>query len=269
MYKFGQLIQAIDDYVVIATAKQVYGPYKKDNGRQFVIVRDENETRTVSYPKWLMEQKLGRRLDPDKETVHHLDGNHSNNDENNLEIIPRKEHSANDTRRVKQVQFKCDMCGKDFERSPRLVRDKSRKGAVGIFCGRSCSGRHNRLRQLNQLDILPEAQPYIESEYYKRRPVKASIDHLIEKYSQLDPWEPNNQLVNKPKVNYPIPITDLSFDQRQRIQNNLNDKNNEVKEDGLWGPITMRNLENYERMHGLWVSKPYTINFFTLNKLLH
>jgi hypothetical protein len=39
-----------------------------------------------------MEAKLGRPLQPD-EVVHHIDGDHTNNKPNNLEVMDRKEHT--------------------------------------------------------------------------------------------------------------------------------------------------------------------------------
>ena len=55
--------------------KKVYGPYRKSDGRQIVIIKDINGTRTVSFPKYIMEEHLGRELHPDKETVDHIDFN--------------------------------------------------------------------------------------------------------------------------------------------------------------------------------------------------
>ncbi len=40
----------------------------------------------------LMEKKLGRELTSDEE-VHHIDGNHLNNDLANLEVLSKSEHS--------------------------------------------------------------------------------------------------------------------------------------------------------------------------------
>lgn len=266
MEKYAKLIEAIDNFERLASEEVVHGPYKKENGREIVIVIKDGIRRTMTYARYLMEKALGRTLDPDKETVHHLNGDVNDNRLDNLELIDRKKHSSNDTRRVKLIKFKCDMCGNKFERSPRLVRDKSKKGAIGIFCSRSCAGKHNRMRQLGKVKKFPKKQPYIESKYYKKRPV-AYIEYLLEKFAQYDPWEPNVGLADNPKDNYPIVVNKLTFKQIQSIQNKLNDENNEVKEDGIWGPITMRNLQNYERMNGLWISKPYTINRFTLNHL--
>jgi hypothetical protein len=152
---------------------KIHGPYKQQNGRQFVIViEDDGERRTVSYPKWLMELQMGRKLDPDLETVDHLDSDFDNNSLDNLRIVPRKEHSSDDTRRVKLVKFKCPWCKGDFERSPRLVRDKARKNKAGPFCSRKCAGQYSRKLQLKLIDKF-DVQPVIDSEYYKKKYVKA------------------------------------------------------------------------------------------------
>lgn len=177
------LLQSIDNFVILA--EKVFGPYKRQDGRQIVIIRnDDGSYRTVSYPKYLVEQSVGRSLDPDQETVDHIDSNKDNNNLDNLRIVPRQQHSGDDTRRVKLVAFDCHMCGKKFERSPRLIRDKSKKGRGGPFCSRQCAGRYARRLQLKLLDKLP-AQPFLQSEYYKRKNVVALADHLICKYGLL------------------------------------------------------------------------------------
>lgn len=154
---------------------KVHGPYKrKSDGRQIVIIIENNgKRRTVSYPKWLMELQLGRKLDPDLETVDHWDSDIENNKIENLRIVPRKEHSGNDTRRVKLVKFTCAWCDKEFERSPRLIRDKAKKNKAGPFCSRACAGKYSRMLQLKLIDKL-DSQPVVDSEYYKRKYVKAA-----------------------------------------------------------------------------------------------
>jgi len=128
-----------------------------------------------------MEKYLGRELDPDKETIHHVDYNFLNDSIDNLRVVPRKDHSTQDTRRVKLVDFNCSLCGKAFQRSPRLVRDKSKKGVSGIFCSRECAGKYSRQLQLGLIDKLP-VQPYIESEYYRRKNVQAFVERMTIKY---------------------------------------------------------------------------------------
>lgn len=171
---------------------KVHGPYKRQDGRQIVIVvEDDGSRRTISYPKWLLELQLGRRLDPNLETVDHIDSNFDNNDLANLRIMPRKEHSTEDTRRVKPVKFNCAWCKKEFERSPRLVRDKARKNKAGPFCSRKCAGQYSRKLQLKLIDKF-DVQPVIDSEYYKKKYVKAwgaliNSDDLIDYLCDI--WE--------------------------------------------------------------------------------
>jgi hypothetical protein len=155
---------------------KVHGPYKRQDGRQIVVIIDNNgKRRTVSYPKWLMEMQVGRQLDPNTETVDHIDSNFDNNNLDNLKIMPREEHSSEDTRRVKPVSFECAWCNKEFERSPRLVRDKSKKNKAGPFCSRPCAGRYSRKLQLKLIDKM-SPQPMVESEYFKKKYASAYVD---------------------------------------------------------------------------------------------
>lgn len=166
---------------------KVWGPYTRKDNRKIVIVVDrKGKRRTVSYPKWIMEMHLGRKLHPDKETVDHWDSNFDNNDLSNLKLVPRKEHSANDTRRVKLVKFNCAWCDKEFERSPRLIRDKAKKNKSGPFCSRKCSGKYSRMLQLKLIDKF-DSQQVIDSEYYKKKYITASIiDSIIEWDEPID-----------------------------------------------------------------------------------
>lgn len=186
MNKYASLLEKISSYELIATARKVHGPYKKKDGRQIVIiVNDDGSRRTVSFPKFLVEENIGRPLDPDLETVDHWDFNFNNNDLNNLRIVPRAQHSADDTRRVKLIKLKCSMCNKDFERSPRLIRDKSKKGVRGEFCSRQCSGRYARALQLGRIKKFKKV-PYVESEYYRRKHLASVMDLFIKKYGHID-----------------------------------------------------------------------------------
>lgn len=197
MNKVSQLYDLINFYELLCSGKEriilysqgskdrkVYGPYTKSDGRQIVIIRDSNGTRTVSFPKFIMEEHLGRPLDPNTETVDHINFNFKDNDISNLRVVPRDIHSADDTRRVKMVKLKCSQCGKKFERSPRIIRDKSKKNTGGTFCSRSCSGKYSRSRQLGLIDKLPSPN-FVKSKYYRRKNIKAyNINYLILKYSE-------------------------------------------------------------------------------------
>lgn len=163
---------------------RVYGPYKERRGRKIVIVMYPDGTReTISYPKYLVEQAIGMKLDRDMGTIDHIDGNFDNNNLSNLKIVPRVEHSTLDTRRVKLIKYNCLMCGKEFERSPRLIRDKAKKGKSGPYCSKSCAGKYARLLQLARIDRHQLQQP-VESEYYKKKHLLA-LDYLVDQFLKL------------------------------------------------------------------------------------
>ncbi len=173
MDKFADLIAQISDYELFCTARKVFGPYTKSDGRKIVIIKEDDGTsRTVSYPKWIVEERLGRPLDSELETIDHLDYDYNNNDDSNLRIVPRKEHSADDTRRVKLIKLKCAWCGVEFERSPRLLRDKAKKNKSGPFHSRECAGKYSRSLQLGKVKKF-DVQPAIQSEYYRRKLIEA------------------------------------------------------------------------------------------------
>ncbi len=203
---------------------EIYGPYtRKSDGRQIIITVDKhNNHRTVSLPKWLLEQQLGRILDPDLETVDHWDCNKDNNSLENLRIVPRKEHSADDTRRVKLVDFICPQCNKEFSRSPRLVRDKSKKNKAGPFCSRNCAGKYSRMLQLKIVEKLAP-QPYTPSEYFRRKHV------IAQKINEVDiAFEDLLSFCSNDVVYFEIPANRLS----------------KIKEEGLVdNKISLANLE--------------------------
>ena len=192
MKKYGQLLQDVVIFMALAekstNSSKTYGPYKrKSDGRWVILVQDNDDGKfkTKSYPKYLMEQSLGKDLGD--LTVDHWDSNVDNNSLDNLRVIERAEHSRQDTRRVEPVKLKCSMCQKEFERLPRLLRDKHKKGAKGVFCSRQCSGKYNRLSQLGRVDILP-VQDYVESKYYKAKYRKADfIEYIFDKYAIKKP----------------------------------------------------------------------------------
>lgn len=69
-------------------------PYTRPDGRKHVIItRDDGTKTTRSYPRYLLEEKLGRPL-LDDETVDHIDGDFTNDSPENLRSLSRSENSA-------------------------------------------------------------------------------------------------------------------------------------------------------------------------------
>ncbi len=186
MNKYSSLIENIDNFYIIATKKteiRTFGPYlnRATNRKIIIEVAPDGTRKTTSYPKWLLSKHLG--YDLKDMTVDHLDRDKTNDDINNLRAIPRADHSALDTRRVVLIKLKCSLCNKKFERSPRLIRDKAKKGVRGQFCSRQCAGAYSRKLQLGQIKKFPK-QKHIDSTYYRnKKEADLKIDRLIEKYS--------------------------------------------------------------------------------------
>ena len=116
---------------------KVYGPYTRKDGRQHVILYSDGVRKTVSYPKFLVENHIGRSLNID-ETIDHIDGDFSNNDMNNLRIVGRSEHCSDDVIRRKHIEMECVECGVTFTGD---WKHRNRKKA-GPFCSKSCSGKY-------------------------------------------------------------------------------------------------------------------------------
>ena len=108
---------------------------------------DENGNlcRSGSYPRILMEEKLGRPLRPD-EDVHHIDGNVRNNSIDNLEIKKHGVHQKEHSTKWHDKNAYCEVCGKRFMLSGVRLRglciDLKRGRPRIISCGKSCSAKY-------------------------------------------------------------------------------------------------------------------------------
>lgn len=126
---------------------KIYGPYlRKSDGRLYVNLIYPYRRTTMSYPKYLMEKKLGKYIDDE---IHHKDGNPLNNKWDNLEIIERCEHAKQDVRRLEPETFICPTCNNTIIleglRLSNFKRNLRYRGNMrGPFCNRSCAGKYGR-----------------------------------------------------------------------------------------------------------------------------
>lgn len=124
---------------------KVYGPYTRSDGRQHVILYDGVCRKTISYPKYLLEQKLGRQLTED-ETCDHIDNDYTNNDISNLQILSRADNIKKaQSLMPKQIgTFTCPICNSSFTKEMRHVSGNRKQGKRGPYCSRSCAGKAGR-----------------------------------------------------------------------------------------------------------------------------
>lgn len=130
---------------------RVYGPYANpaNDGRSHIILFDgERNRRTVSWPKAMMEVKLGRVLQDD-EQVDHIDDDPTNDAYENFQVLTPsanmlKERIKNGTT-VKIGDFVCPQCGSPFQRKMKYINNnQGTQQKAGPFCGRSCAGLFNQ-----------------------------------------------------------------------------------------------------------------------------
>lgn len=120
---------------------KVYGPYIRKDNRKHVIVIDGNSRRTISYPRYILEQHLGRVLSHD-ETVDHINGDFTDDRLENLQIMTL----ADNIRKTKMlsphrfIQFVCPICGSTSSRSIHVLAHNRKQGKRGPFCSKKCGG---------------------------------------------------------------------------------------------------------------------------------
>jgi hypothetical protein len=136
----------------------VLGPYTRPDGRKHVILNNSNasngtkgKTKTISYPKALMEVELNKKLNPD-ETVDHHDRDFTNDNSINLKVKTRSLHASEDALRIKVEDIRCPQCGKYFTPSVSQ-RNKVNSIIAGPFCSKQCSGLYGT-------NIQKGMQPY-------------------------------------------------------------------------------------------------------------
>lgn len=123
--------------------KQYLYNNQKDGRSRIVIVDDSGNHTSKSYPRFLIEKELGRELLPN-EDVHHKDGDVTNNDIDNLEVILHGEHQKIHSTKYYDTEETCCICGKKFIFTGIQWRgyysDLKRGKYRNITCSRHCSG---------------------------------------------------------------------------------------------------------------------------------
>lgn len=122
--------------------KQYLYTNQKDGRSRIVIVNDDGSHTSKSYPRFLIEQSIGRELFPN-EDVHHKDGDVTNNSLDNLEIIPHGEHQKIHSTKYFDIEKVCCVCGKTFiftaKQQSNYYSDLNRGRKRGLTCSKRCA----------------------------------------------------------------------------------------------------------------------------------
>lgn len=121
----------------------IYGPYTRKDGRKHVIHYDQEtkERFTQSYPRYLMENHLGRKLE-DWEEVDHIDEDFTNDSLENLQLLT-KEQNIDKSRKAAEIYiFFCPNCKNLTQKPANKVRHNRKQGKSGPFCSKSCARKY-------------------------------------------------------------------------------------------------------------------------------
>ena len=136
------------DFNMPYTDIRILGPYLRPDNRLIVLtVKPDGRRSSVSYPKYLIETSLGRRLEF-HEIVHHIDGNTFNNNLSNLTVMTRTEHvKMHNTKYtgVKTVYY--IWCGQKMELTAIQQRTRQQninRNMAGPFCSSQCIGLYGK-----------------------------------------------------------------------------------------------------------------------------
>lgn len=107
-----------------------------ENRRNVILRnRDLGRSTTISYARYMMSVKLGRFLTKD-EIVDHIDGDHTNDSYENLQIISKRDNTIKGVlqNRTSSIycKIKCGVCDSIFYRRRGKTYNKRN------FCSRAC-----------------------------------------------------------------------------------------------------------------------------------
>jgi hypothetical protein len=113
-------------------------------GRKYLsVVTDDGKHTTRLYSRYLMEQQLGRKLSR-SEHVDHIDGDHTNDALENLQVLSASAHGKKTAQQLgrapEMYHGVCPVCTAAFTKPAKDVRANRKKGKAGPYCSRRCAG---------------------------------------------------------------------------------------------------------------------------------
>lgn len=124
---------------------KIYGPYQRKDLRRHIIIYNDSNRITISYPKFIMECKLKRLLKSNEE-IHHKNGLEFDDRLDNYEIVNTSKHRQAHKTNLPEF-FKCSY-GNIIElvgiKLPRFKSERKRfPNMKGPYCSKSCAGKYS------------------------------------------------------------------------------------------------------------------------------
>ena len=122
---------------------KVYGPYRRKDGRAHVVHYNTiaGTRRTQSYPRYLMEQHLGRKLEK-WEQVDHINDDPTDDRVENYQLLTQTENSSKSAKPTKMKYFECPVCEHGFMMSVAIYEyNQIKLGKAGPYCSKKCAGK--------------------------------------------------------------------------------------------------------------------------------
>lgn len=120
--------------------RKAYLRVGKDGRKRVDLVNWPDSRTTISYARYLLSVKECRFLE-DWEEADHKDGDRTNDELSNLQILTKDEHKAKtkvELSGLTILSYLCANCGNEFERRQGQVRGEN------PFCSRACNAKYNR-----------------------------------------------------------------------------------------------------------------------------
>ena len=142
----------------------IKGNIKRNDGYVYAKVPEHPNATVNGYVlmhRVVMENQIGRLLTND-EVVHHIDGNKSNNDISNLQLLTNAEHAKlhADRHPRKMVLLKCPQCGKEFEITKNESFLQKNNKYPCTCCSNTCRGKF--YKQIQMCGVTPDIQQKID-----------------------------------------------------------------------------------------------------------
>lgn len=129
--------------------KYGYVVTNRQNRKTLILWNSSKNRSSTQYARYLLATNLGRYLTP-TETVDHIDGDKTNNDISNLQILSRGDNIRK-SQKLPLYETVCYICGKKFYKARNLSKANKEKLDRGeLTCSRQCGYKKTSLSLLKK-----------------------------------------------------------------------------------------------------------------------